>query len=395
MRRQRGRIGLTAAALVAIWASGAVAEVVTEQSASILVFPKVIADGTRDTVIQITNTSNSMVHAHCFYVNAAYQGPIPQCVEVDFDIWLTKQQPTYWVVSEGRLVDPTDYPCSRVLGNECPNTGIDPGRVPPVVEDFRGELKCIEVDASGAPLSGNHLKGEATLYTSNNCIPDSVGSDTGTCLLSGDSCSLTSGCPEAPMEVAKYNALGILGNENNDMNGVLCLGGEVSDDCPNGAEYNACPNTWILNHLAEGAADPVVGELVDNGTDSSVSTDITVVPCAENFETQVPTTVKLQFAITNEFEQTFSASTSITCWNELNLAAINQVFTREFVGSDFLQTRIRPSAGVPNGFLVVADEIHSIIEGEATTAAANLHMEGDRPGPDIIVIPSEQLPQAP
>ena len=39
----------------------------------------------------------------------------------------------------------------------------DPGRVPPVVPDFTGELKCIEVDASGFPVPGNALKGEATL----------------------------------------------------------------------------------------------------------------------------------------------------------------------------------------------------------------------------------------
>src|SRR5262252_4015255 len=70
----------------------------TEQSASILIFPKIVFDGSRDTVIQISNTANSMVHAHCFYVNAA---PLclgvgvcpdqcsgtctPQWVEVDFD----------------------------------------------------------------------------------------------------------------------------------------------------------------------------------------------------------------------------------------------------------------------------------------------------------------------
>jgi hypothetical protein len=378
MRRQRGRIGLTAGVLVMVLASGALAEVVTEQSASIVVFPKVIADGTRDTIIQITNTSNSMVYAHCFYVNAALA-----CTEVDFDIVLTKQQPTYWLVSEGRLVNPLDPPCNRGTdGLMCPNTGIDPGRVPPVVEDFQGELMCIEVDASGTPLSGNHLKGEATLYTYDNCVD-------GTCLLSGDTCSGTADCPGDKVEVAKYNGLGVLGNENNDGLGPLCLGGEATADCPNGAEYNACPQTWILNHLAEGAEDPVAGE------GSEVSTDIAVVPCQQNFETQQPATVTLQFAITNEYEQTFSASTSVQCWAELNLASINEVFTRDFVGTDFLQTRIRPSALTANGFMIVADEVHVSSDGTATTAAENLDVEGERPGPDLIVIPSEQLPALP
>ena len=121
MRRQRGLVGLTGlAALVGLGliAKPAVAQrktvVTTEQSASILVFPKVIADGTRDTIIQITNTSNNMRHAHCFYVNGAPTIPglppgslnPPLCTETDFDIWLTRQQPTHWVVSTGRLEQP-------------------------------------------------------------------------------------------------------------------------------------------------------------------------------------------------------------------------------------------------------------------------------------------------
>src|SRR5262249_18749940 len=115
--RKRGRVGLMAAALVGMGTSGATAGGTTGRSASILVFPKVIADSSRDTIIQITNTSNSMVHAHCFYVNGGLTFPdgpdgIPNSgdefpsagnpvlwTELDFDIWLTKQQPTYWVVS--------------------------------------------------------------------------------------------------------------------------------------------------------------------------------------------------------------------------------------------------------------------------------------------------------
>jgi hypothetical protein len=381
MRKQRWKVVLAVVALGAMVAGRAGADVVTEQSASIVVFPKVIADGTRDTIIQITNTWNSMVHAHCFYVNATID-----CTEVDFDIWLTKQQPTYWLVSEGRLVDPTDPACSRAMNVwECPNAGIDPGsRVPPVVEDFQGELKCIEVDASGSPLSGNHLKGEATLVTYDVCNPI-----TSTCELGGVGCDPADpngDCDPERFDVAKYNALGVFGNENNNGDGVLCLGGEPSDECPNGAEYNACPQTWILNHLADGAANPALPDV------STVTTDITVVPCEENFETQVPTSVTIQFAITNEYEQTFSASTTVECWAEMQLTSINEVFSRESVGSDFIQTRMRPSALTASGFMVVSDERHTSSVGEAATAAANLHVEGERSGPDLIVIPSEQLP---
>jgi hypothetical protein len=63
------------AAFVVLTTLPATAATTTEQSSSILIFPKVVFDGSRDTVIQISNTANSMVHAHCFYVNAA-----PLCV---------------------------------------------------------------------------------------------------------------------------------------------------------------------------------------------------------------------------------------------------------------------------------------------------------------------------
>jgi hypothetical protein len=372
-----------------LWATGAGADVTTERSASILVFPKVVVDGSRETIIQITNTSNSMVHAHCFYVNGALTFPEqdpgpnnpPLWTEIDFDIWLTKQQPTHWVVGEGRLVDPSEEPCSNAENEfTCVNAGIDPGRVPPVVPDFTGELKCVEVEASGNPLSGNHLKGEATIVDEN----------------SGD--------------VQKYNAIGVLGDETNDGDGVLCLGGPERDGCPDGAEYNACPQTWILNHLADFAVDPAIGtDVCEDGTctvtetscvsdddcdgPSEVTSHITIVPCSQNFETQVPTAVTIQFAITNEYEQTFSASTTVTCWAELGLSEINEVFDVEAVGSTFAQTRMRSSTGTASGFMVVADEEHVGVSGDSATAAVNVHVEGQRSAGDIIVIPSDQLPE--
>ena len=74
--RRRMRVGLLAVAVVSLGLGAtARAEVTTERSGSILVFPKVLADGTRDTIIQITNVSNSLVRAHCFYVNASLTDP--------------------------------------------------------------------------------------------------------------------------------------------------------------------------------------------------------------------------------------------------------------------------------------------------------------------------------
>jgi hypothetical protein len=384
-----------AAALVGMMASGAAADVTTERSASIIVFPKVIADGTRDTIIQITNTSNSMVHAHCFYVNAAPvfpdlppgPGNPPQWIEIDFDIVLTKQQPTHWVVSSGRLLNAEDDPprCSNDPPvTLCDEAGFDPGRVPPQVEDFQGELKCVEVDPSGAPLAGNHLKGEATIMAVERCLNN-------LCEESGGSCSTQFDCPGTTGDVSKYNGLGVEGLETLNDDPVLCLGGQPTADCPLGAEYNACPETWILNHFADGVEDPVLGD------PSSVDTSITVIPCTQDFEEQAPSSVTIQFIVTDEFEISFSASTTVTCWAELDLDKISNVFTPRpppgALQGTFAQTRMRPSNATQSGFMVVANERHTLqVDGGCTGSAAfNLHVEGERSGPDLIVIPFDQI----
>ena len=406
MLRQRGRVGLMAAALVGLVVGGAQAQVTTERSASILVFPKVISDGTRDTIIQITNTSNSMVHAHCFYVNGALTfpdfppGPLnpPLWTEVDFDIWLTKQQPTHWVVSRGRLVDPTDEPCSnrgstkvawQCDGNSltdcsqgygffaCNDAGTDPGLVPPVVENFSGELKCVEVDMTGAPVSGNHLKGEATEVTFNVC-------NNGECWNDSEECLSDSDCDDI-FDVGKHNALGILGNENNNGDDVLCLGGEPSAECPNGAEYDACPAFWIANHYAIDAPDPVAGFR------SSVFTSWTIVPCTQDFETQNPETVTIFIETWNEFEQAFSSFATVTCWADLFLDDINPTtFDFDTLGTTFAQSRLRSTAQTRSGFLMMQHEEHETQDGFFSYADANLHVEGSRPGPDLITIPQGQ-----
>jgi hypothetical protein len=382
MGRQRRRVGLLGAAFAVLGLYGvAQADVTSERSGSILVFPKVLADGTRDTIIQISNTSNSLVRAHCFYVNAALtdpsrpQGPLnpPLWQEIDFDINLTRQQPTYWRVSTGRNVNPTDPPCSQGNAN-CPNSGFDPGLIPPVVPDFVGELKCVQVDDSGAPLSGNSFKGEATLVR----------------LDDGD--------------ISQYNAVAILGIENTG-DGILVLGGGQcagngavcggDDDCggdgPCVPEYNACPQTWIVNHQPEDAPNLIFG----NG--SAVSTELTIVPCTQNYETQIPTAVTLQFLTYNEFESQFSVSTTVTCWGNFNFRQLGSpVLTIEGTqvldpqGTMFMQSRIRAAAGTPFGIIMVAEELHSYAGGSAW-AAMNSHMEGDRPNPDIITIPGEQI----
>jgi len=335
--------------------------------------------------------------AHCFYVDGSLTDPSapasplnpPKWLETDFDIFLTKQQPTHWVVSTGRLFNPNDATC-RTTGCDgddsgtdhanCCDAGLDPGHIPPVTPGFTGELKCIETDASEAPIGGNSLKGEATLVDiSTN-------------------------------DVSKYNAVGLKGFDTNDMNNVLCIGGGVSSSCPSGAEYAACPDHWILDHPLVGAEDPVVsGADCGSGTcTSTVNTTFTVVPCSEDFEHQAPPPVILSFLVTNEFEQTFSSFTTFQCWQSFDIEDISNTFEASAIGGDTAVTLVRSHAADPSqpvfGIMAVVEESHILTDAQMSTtvltarAAQNGHVSftdqdsnGNTQNQDLIIIPSEQV----
>ncbi len=380
------------AILLSLCAGPSTADVTVERGSSIIVFPKVLFDSGLvtgkppvDTIIQISNTSNSIVFAHCYYMNAIPEDPRfppseinpPRWQEINFNIFLTKQQPTHWVVGSGRSQAPSDPVCygdgNMVLERDCSGAGFDPGLIPLTTDPFEGELRCIEVDSSGAPINGNHLKGEATIISEANA-------------------------PEIDLErteVSKYNALGILGlntdlNSNNS-DSVLCLGGGVRPGCPNGAEYNGCPAKVFLNHFVEGADSPVATEFSDK---SDVFTQLTLVPCTQDLENLVRPKVTVQFAVANEFEQLFSASTTIECWGNFFLGDVPfAIFDGSTLGTRFAQTQMTSPPEQP-GFFGVAEEFHFAPLGKSgdetdsplTRAALNLFGQGQRASGDIITV---------
>lgn len=368
-----GLCGVLAAVLMS--ASALRAEVTTDVSGTIVVYPKVIADGTRDTVIQLTNTSNNTVHAWCFYINAAPSNPNfpvgptnPRLWQVtDFRVWLSKQQPTHWSASQGRFVNPNDP-----FGSD--GAGLDPGSIPPVPPGFEGELKCVQITTSGEPLAGNALKGEAVLRN--------IGGD-----------------------VSKYNAVSILANGDISNDNVIRL-----DNTPasNDGEANSCAATIYLNHFADGVQNPVVESInaAQCANDSCpIRTTLTMVPCGQDLENVIPGRVTVQFLVTNEFENTFSASTTVDCWFNEALADIgaatgtcsqnatvtcrnddgcapangtcvkNTPFSQSVLGTTAAFTRITPVSG--GGVIGMAEEMHRNLAQTRARAAFDLQAEGE------------------
>jgi len=359
------------ALILGVVVGSAHADVTVEKGSSILVFPKVRADGTFDTIIQLTNTGNSMAHAHCFYVNAQLFSTFtnlpctvptstcrPEWQETDFTIWLTKQQPTHWLVGTGRQVNPFDG-----FGRD--GSGFDPGLVPPET-DFIGELKCVEVSESGEPITGNHLKGEATLIavTTEVVLADS---------------HVT--IPVQLGDVAKYNAVGIQGNPDAQPSNPLLLDGAV---------YNACPEKLLLNFSSTASDDPVADEF---GVDSTVFSELTLVPCSEDFENQAPTSTTLQFLVFNEFEERFSASTTVTCFLNLEITGVDNltsfersVFSENALGSSVAYAEITPVpdndgnrrgvVGVVQRFVGLFDVGKQPTSDRGSSSANNIHTIG-------------------
>jgi hypothetical protein len=210
---------------------------------------------------------------------------------------------------------------------------------------FLGELKCVAVDDADHPTDRNVLVGSAITEEGCECL-----------------------------DVTRYNAIGIQaiqGANNGDNTLVL------------GDEYEACPNTLILNHFFDGAADPTTGETVVG--------NLTLVPCSENFVRQDNdlTLIVAQFLVFNEFEQRFSTSTRVQCYASMPLSNIDttqaerSIFSVGVAGTLTGQTRIQGvSTGGGHGLLGVYFDLHGV-----QSTAANLHFQGITDQPDFIYLP--------
>ena len=113
-------------------------------------------------------------------------------------------------------------------------------------------------------------------------------------------------------------------------------------------------------------------------------TDLTLIPCSQDFENSIPSAVTVQFEIFNEFEQKVSASITIECFKNFFLFQVdspndpeNSVFSYEFLGTIGAHTRITPNPE-DGGVIGVAGVTRADARGNLTRVALNIHMEGDQ-----------------
>jgi hypothetical protein len=326
----------------------------------------------------------SQTAAHCFYVNAnshcantgdvcitasdcPSNGGFAPCVagwiEINFDVILTPNQPLAWSALRGLSggasgsagIANGNVPCPGRLGSKC--SGNEGTRVPPVSESrfFIGELKCVQVDpitrfpdACAAVDCENDLAGSATVFEVVSDIADGK----------------------------SYNAVGIRTAGDNDGDRVLDIGGPD-------AEYEPCHEVLILNHFFDNAVDPI------SGTWRS-STELTLVPCTQDFLTQAIDAVTAQFLVYNEFEQRFSTSRQVRCLLDSRLSLLDtsqpdrSVFNISVAGTIAGQTRIR---GVGGGLLGAATL--DFLSGSSLRGGAGYNLNGfaDRADGDIVRVP--------
>jgi hypothetical protein len=336
-------LGVVLAAM-ALWGTQAQADVSSDKPGSVVLWPKVIADGTRDTLITLTNTRNESAYAHCEYVqalglcsvtgsfcsvpNAAPGSPgaceaisgnvcTQQWQSADFDVALTRQQPTIWRVSTGRVDNPflpADGACDLIVpGNpgdatreSCPGLFLI-GQVPPAPDQpFRGQLTCIQVNVDGSANGSNGLKGEATIET--------LGST----------------------QISTYNSINVEAIEGGGVDGLVRL---------DGVEYSACPPAVEVSHYSQGAPDLVASEIdvaTCGATGCPVETEITVVPCRADYLLENAARWATDIEYTNEFEQTLSIETTFECWANFDLRDLGFA-PASASGSQFQRTRLLPT----------------------------------------------------
>ncbi len=161
-----------------------------------------------------------------------------------------------------------------------------------------GELKCAVVANEPTADSHNAIQGRAIVYQSDG-------------------------------QTVSYTAVGFQRLSDGPYTGIVRL---------NNSEYAACPNRLHFQVL----------------TDDSLPSELILTPCDQDLILQIPTELAIQFLITNEFEQTFSASVGMECTGRFSFTDIGDFFTEATLGTATAHINLRGVQGPVLGLVIDA-----------------------------------------
>jgi len=223
----------------------------------------------------------------------------------------------------GFFLSLTPYQPLSWLTTEGLNDVLTRSAAPPFFGE--GELKCAvippadEVDVE----FHNTIQGRATVYSSTG-------------------------------RTVSYGAVGFQRLSPGDFTGVVSLDGRT---------YAQCPDKLHFDVLAD----------KPTATPATIS-DLILVPCSQDLLLQVPATITVQFLIINEFEQQFSTSISVTCFERAALSAITDALLRANLGTETGHLIIRGVNGPLLGLVV--DEV--AFQGKTGIAGNEPSFQGGR-----------------
>lgn len=355
----------SAALLALLVAAAAGAATTSDRPTAILVYPEIRIGADVDTRIQLTNASDELIDANCFYEitellcvggaegDSCTSDPVicsGVCEyrqrRVPFHVRLTDKQPIAWRADAGLSELPLDGEDRvGVAGQNNRTTYIPPLGDGPLA----AVLRCaVEDVATGEPRLFNALVGQAIIVRSTDDDRDAV----------------------------MYRAIGVPALVDTNFDDALAIGG------PN-AEYAACPTVSTLEHF-------FVGSPLTTGPNAAVvETDLVLVPCGSSSEALAGAVA--QFLIYNEFGQRFSTSRSINGRLALPLNAIDttvpnrSIFSVNVGATLAARTQIHP---IGSGMFALAFERHrDRATDRVNTAALEVHQVGDRLAGDEVVLP--------
>ena len=300
----------------------------------------------------------------------------------------------------------TDSDCEQTTNNrdKVLVLGGAAGTEPPA--EYEGCPNVLILDAffDGAvdPLITNSCQPNGTCSISKTaCVADADCVDNiclagGTCSVTGTACASPSDCLNTCVTTNQ------------------CVGNTCSVDAAPCTGTSDCANNVCSLSKQKCLHDD---DCTDPGFRARIGTDLTLVPCTEDFENQNPqlSQTTAQFLIFNEFENRFSLSTTVQCFKEARLSSLDSgnqndrsLLSVGVEGTLTGQIRIRgvqsadpTQAG--NGLLGVVEEFRcggpefqfplcSFTETPAAVVSAtakNLHFQGLRPVSDFIYLPGQ------